>query len=157
MLCFCQPPRLFQPSRLLTLEIFANLPIYCTRPVYYFGRNLPASPFIRPYPSIWNSRVYGLERRVYYGWIDWETLTVAKLNVFVCDFSYFSIAINLLLNLNFCTRKKITNMYVEAQQNCLRYKFTYIWQWINLHIFYGVFHNKKSRWKKITMKNEPLQ
>ena len=42
---FCQPPRL------LTLEIFANLP------VYYFGRNLSASPFIPPSPSIWNSRV----------------------------------------------------------------------------------------------------
>ena len=26
--CFCQPPRLFQPPRLLTLEIFANLPVY---------------------------------------------------------------------------------------------------------------------------------
>ena len=51
MLCFCQPPHLFQPLRLLTLEIFANLP------VYYFGRNLLASPFIPPSPSIWNSRV----------------------------------------------------------------------------------------------------
>ena len=32
-------------------EIFANLP------VYYFGRNLPASPFIPPSPSIRNWRV----------------------------------------------------------------------------------------------------
>ena len=37
---FCQPPRLFQPPRLLTLEIFVNLH------VYYFGRNLPASPLL---------------------------------------------------------------------------------------------------------------
>ena len=33
-------------SRLLTLEIFANLPVYCIHPVFYFARNLPASPFI---------------------------------------------------------------------------------------------------------------
>ena len=44
--CFCPPLRLFQPPRLLNLEIFANLP------VYYFGRNLPASPFIPPSPTI---------------------------------------------------------------------------------------------------------
>ena len=50
-MCFCQPPHLFQPPRLLTLEIFPNLPFYCTLPVYYFGQNLPASP------SIWNSRI----------------------------------------------------------------------------------------------------
>ena len=31
---------------LLTLEIFANLPVCCTLTVYYFGLNLPASPFI---------------------------------------------------------------------------------------------------------------
>ena len=30
LLCFCQPSRLFQPPRLLTLKIFANLPVYCT-------------------------------------------------------------------------------------------------------------------------------
>ena len=46
MLCFCQPPRLFQPPHLLTLEIFANLTVCCTLTVYYFGLNLPASPFI---------------------------------------------------------------------------------------------------------------
>ena len=45
------------PSLLLTLEIFANLLVYYTLPVYYFGRNFPASPFIPPSPSIWNSRV----------------------------------------------------------------------------------------------------
>ena len=50
MLCFCQPPCLFQPSRLLTLEVFALLR------VYYFGRNLPASTFIPSSPS-WHSRV----------------------------------------------------------------------------------------------------
>ena len=54
---FGQLPRLFQPSRLLTLEILTNLPVYCTLPVYYFGRNLPASSFIPPSPSIWHSRV----------------------------------------------------------------------------------------------------
>ena len=36
---------------------FCNLSVYCTLPVYYFGRNLPASWFIPPFPSIWNSRV----------------------------------------------------------------------------------------------------
>ena len=36
---FCQPPRLLHP------------------PVCYFGQNLPASPFIPPSPSVWNSRV----------------------------------------------------------------------------------------------------
>ena len=51
----CQRPRLFQPPRLLTLEIFANVPVYCTLPVYHFGRNLPASLFIPPSPSIWKS------------------------------------------------------------------------------------------------------
>ena len=59
---FCQPLRLFQPPRLLTLEIFVNLPVYCTLPVYYFSRNVPASPFIPPSPSIWNSRVYAKGR-----------------------------------------------------------------------------------------------
>ena len=54
---FGQSPRLFQPSRLLSLEVFANLPVDCAVPVYYFGRNLPASPFTPPSPSIWNSRV----------------------------------------------------------------------------------------------------
>ena len=51
VLCLCHPIRLFQPTLLLTSEIFANLP------VYYFGRNLPASPFILLSPSIWNSRL----------------------------------------------------------------------------------------------------
>ena len=37
---FCQPPCLLHPI-----------------PVYYFGRNLPNSPFIPPSYSIWNSRV----------------------------------------------------------------------------------------------------
>ena len=48
------PASLFIPTspRLLTLEIFANLR------VYYFGRNLLASPFILPSPSIWNSKVF---------------------------------------------------------------------------------------------------
>ena len=36
--CFCQPPRL------LALEIFANLPVYC------FDQNLPASSFISSSP-----------------------------------------------------------------------------------------------------------
>ena len=57
LLCFWQPFHLFQPPRLLTLEFFANLPVYCTLPVYYFGRILPASPFILPSLSIWNSKV----------------------------------------------------------------------------------------------------
>ena len=35
-----------------TLEIFVNLPVYYILPVYYFGRNLPAYPFIPPSPSI---------------------------------------------------------------------------------------------------------
>ena len=52
MLYFCQPLRLFQPPRLLNLEIFTNLPVYCTLRVYYFDQNLPASPFIPPCPSI---------------------------------------------------------------------------------------------------------
>ena len=56
--CFCQPPHLFQPPRLLTLQIFANLP------VYYFAWNLPASPFIPPYPSIWNLRVTLYNKKV---------------------------------------------------------------------------------------------
>ena len=43
---FCQPARLFQPPRLIILEILANLP------VYYFDQNLPACPFILPSPSI---------------------------------------------------------------------------------------------------------
>ena len=47
---FCKPPR-------LTLGIFANFHVYCNLPVYYFGRNLPASQFIPPYSSIWNSKV----------------------------------------------------------------------------------------------------
>ena len=45
---FCQPPRLFQPPCLLTLEIFANLH------AYYFGRNLPASPLL------FETREYGM-------------------------------------------------------------------------------------------------
>ena len=40
------------------LEIFANLTVYCILLIYYFGQNLPASSFIPPSPSIWNSRVY---------------------------------------------------------------------------------------------------
>ena len=60
LMYFCHSPRLFQPLRLLTLEIFANFPIYCTLPFCYFGRNLPASLFIPPSPSIWNSRVHAL-------------------------------------------------------------------------------------------------
>ena len=44
-------------SRLLTLEIFANFPVYCTLAVYYFGRNLLVSPVVPPSLSIWNSRV----------------------------------------------------------------------------------------------------
>ena len=36
---------------------FCQPPVYCTLPVYYFGRNLPAYPFIPPSPSNWNSRV----------------------------------------------------------------------------------------------------
>ena len=55
--CFFQAPRLFQPSCLLTLEIFANLLVYCTLLLYYFGRNLPASLLILASPSIWNSRI----------------------------------------------------------------------------------------------------
>ena len=38
-------------SPLLTWEIFANLSIHCNLPIYYFGQNLPASPFIPPSPS----------------------------------------------------------------------------------------------------------
>ena len=30
---FCQSPRLFQPPRLLTLEIFVKLIVYCTLPI----------------------------------------------------------------------------------------------------------------------------
>ena len=41
-----------QPPRLLTLDVFANLPVYCTLPVYYFGQNLPAVPHIPSSPSI---------------------------------------------------------------------------------------------------------
>ena len=32
-MCFCQSPRLFQPPRLLTLEIFVKLIVYCTLPI----------------------------------------------------------------------------------------------------------------------------
>ena len=53
LLCFCQSPRLFQPPSLLTLEIFANLSIYCTLPVYYFGQNLPAFPFTPLHPPFY--------------------------------------------------------------------------------------------------------
>ena len=53
---------LFQPPGLLTLvEIFANLPVYCTIPVYYFGQNSPASLFIPSSPSISNPRVLIIE------------------------------------------------------------------------------------------------
>ena len=38
-------------------RVFASLPVHCTLPVYYFGRNLPGFPFIPSSPSIWNSRV----------------------------------------------------------------------------------------------------
>ena len=44
-------------SPLLTLEIFANLFVYCTLLVCCFGRNLPNSLFIPSSPSISNSRV----------------------------------------------------------------------------------------------------
>ena len=55
-----------QPPRLLTLEIFSNLPVYCTLPIYYFGRNLPASPFIPSSPSIWNWRVQKCSMGTYF-------------------------------------------------------------------------------------------
>ena len=57
---YLQAHPLFQPLRLLTLQVFASLPVYCTLPVYYFDWNLPASPVIPPSPSIWNLRVYNL-------------------------------------------------------------------------------------------------
>ena len=55
---FASLPVYSNPPRLLTLEIFANLLVYCNLPVYYLGRNLPAFPFIPPSPSIWNLRVF---------------------------------------------------------------------------------------------------
>ena len=47
----------FISIKFLIAVFFASLPVYCTLLVYYFGRNLPASPFISPFPSVWNSRV----------------------------------------------------------------------------------------------------
>ena len=37
--------------------LFASVPVYSNLPVYYFDRNLPASSFIPPSPSIWNPTV----------------------------------------------------------------------------------------------------
>ena len=64
----------FQPARLLTSEIFASLPVYCTLPVV-FGQNLPATPFIPPSTSIWNSRVY---------WT-WKLATFSQKHGFLCS------------------------------------------------------------------------
>ena len=82
---FLRATRSFQAPRLLTLEVFANLPVYCTLPVYYFDRNLGIFPFIPPSPSIWNSRV---SNQPFLTVIDWCILAIQRTTTHeehICD------------------------------------------------------------------------
>ena len=109
---------LFQPPRLLTLEIFANLLVYCTLPVYYFGRNLPASLFIPPSPSIRNSRVS------YVKFLMFESLQISVFpkQDFVCEIIFKLIFTKIFLSnmsrvavlmKEGCWKKKIINLILK--------------------------------------------
>ena len=56
-LCFCQLPRLFQPPRLLTLEIFVNLSFIATSPFIVFAE-VCKLPRVFRFPLLFETREY---------------------------------------------------------------------------------------------------
>ena len=55
---FCQSPRLFQPPRLLTLEILAKLPVYYTLPILLFWPKFASLPVYFVPPLLFKTREY---------------------------------------------------------------------------------------------------
>ena len=109
---------LIPTSPFINFGDFANLLVYCTLPVYYFGRNLPASLFIPPSPSIRNSRVS------YVKFLMFESLQISVFpkQDFVCEIIFKLIFTKIFLSnmsrvavlmKEGCWKKKIINLILK--------------------------------------------
>ena len=142
--------------------VFRSLPVYCTFPGYYFGRNLPASPFIPPSPSISNSRVFSLIwsylgvalsacKRQDNFCFTWVPLFFRNSNFYVVgwEVTWFHYAVHFLEYLanEKCLRDEVFCLLMISPFIFLQRKIC--WNYDNtLHIQIRIWHVRELTWQK---------